>query len=555
MSAHDGVSGTWPGPRFSRRAFGLAAGALGATLLAGCGRAVIGLDPVNASLDIGNGAEPLSLDPHKASGQWENNIIGNLLVGLTTDGPDAAIIPGIAERWETSEDGLTWTFYLRAAQWSDGRPCDAYDFEYAYRRILHPDTIAEYASILYPILNAQACKSGDLPIEALGVRAVDARTFEIRLEHPAPYLPGLLKHYTSFPVPRHIVEAHGDDWIKPENAVWNGAFRLVKWWSNYIVHLAKNERFFDAQNVALKELFFYPSTDDDAAARRVMRGEIAWSTRFPGKKQDLYDREIPGFARTHPWLLNNYFSLNTSRPPFNDVRVRRALSMAIDRRFLAYEIWKAGYEPAYGFVPPGIAGYPEGARLFFADWPKERRLEEARRLLEEAGYGPSNPLRFTFKHRNSGDNPRVAVVAQADWRAIAPWVQAELRGQEVQIHYADLRAGDFEAGDGGWIADYNDAKNYLFLLETRTGNQNYSRYSNPAYDQLMLAADQERDAERRFEIMRQAEQIAVDDCPIIPVAIGASTNLVHPRVTGWVENIEDVHRARWMGISDADVSA
>lgn len=537
----------------TRRHFGALAAASGAgALLTGCGRAVIGLDPGNLSLDIANGAEPVSLDPHKASGQWENNIIGNLLMGLTTDGPDASVIPGMAERWETSEDGLTWTFHLREAQWSDGRPCDAYDFAFAYRRILNPDTIAEYASILYPILNAQACKSGELPIDALGVRAIDARTFEIRLEHPAPYLPGLLKHYTSFPVPRHVVEVHGDDWVKPENAVWNGAFKLVKWWSNYLIHLEKNERFFDAANVALRELFFYPTPDDDAAARRVMRGEIAWSTRFPGKKQELYEREIPGFPRTHPWLLNNYFSLNTSRPPFNDVRVRRALSMAIDRQFLAYEIWKAGYQPSYGFVPPGINAYPENARLFFADWPKERRLEEARRLLQEAGYGPANPLRFTFKHRNTGDNPRVAVVAQADWRAIAAWVEPELRGQEAQIHYADLRAGDFDAGDGGWIADYNDAKNYLFLLESRTGNQNYSRYSNPEYDALMLAADQERDAARRYEIMRRAEQIAVDDCPIIPVSIGASTNLVDPRVTGWVANIEDVHRARWMGIASAE---
>ncbi len=554
MSAYDGSGGG--GGELNRRAFGgVAAGASLAALLAGCGRAVIGLDPERLSLDIANGAEPQSLDPHKVSGQWENNILGNLLVGLTTEAPDASIMPGMAERWETSADGLTWTFYLREAQWSDGRPCDAFDFEYAYRRILHPDTIAEYAYLLYPIFNSEACKKGELPIEALGVRALDARTLEMRLEHPAPYLPGMLRHYTSYPVPRHVVEVHGNDWIKPEHAVWNGAFKLVKWWSNYIVHLEKNERFYDADNVALRELFFYPTPDDDASARRVMRGEIAWSTRFPGKKQDYYERAIPGYPRTHPWLLSNYFSLNCTRPPFNDIRVRKAISMAIDREFLAYEIWKAGYQPAYSFVPPRMEGYPESARLFFADWPRERRLEEARSLLREAGYGPNNPLRFAFKHRNTADNPRIAVVVQRDWAEIAPWVRAELRGQEAQIHYADLRAKNFDAGDGGWIADYNDAKNYLKLLETRTGAQNYSGYSNPAYDRLMRESDQERDPVRRYEIMLKAEALGINECPIVPVSIGASTNLVHPRIEGWEGNLEDIHWARWMRIKPAEALA
>jgi oligopeptide transport system substrate-binding protein len=517
----------------------------GAGLLAGCGQAVIGFDTAQRILDIGNSGEPLSLDPHRVSGQWENNILGNMFIGLTTEDVEAKPAPGMAESWTTSADGLVWTFALREATWSDGAPCTAHDFEFAYQRILDPATPAPYASILYPIRNAEAVKKGELPVSAVGARAMDARTLEIALEHPAPYLPGLLKHYTSYPVPKHVVEKHGAAWTHPENIVVNGPYTAARWWSNYLCQLRKNARFYDAANVWFDEINFYPTLDDDAAARRVMRGELAWNTSFPGKKIDLYERELPGFPRIHPWLIIYYFSLNTTKAPFDDPRVRRALSLTVDRDFLCNEIWKSGFKPAYGFVPPGVAGYPQGAELDFARRPMAERFEEARALLVEAGYGPSRPLRFPFKHRKTADNPRVAVVVQADWGKIADWVEVELLGGETQIHYAQLRAKDFIAGDGGWIGDYNDARNYLYLLETRTGEQNYAGYSNPAFDALMQQADQERDAARRAEQMRQAEALMLADNPVIPVSIGTSRNLVDPRLAGWAGNIEDIHRARF----------
>jgi oligopeptide transport system substrate-binding protein len=519
-----------------------------AALAAGCQGSVVGLDPAKRSLDIGNGAEPLTLDPHKASGQWENRIIGELFIGLTTEDIDANPIPGMATHWETSADGLTWTFHLREATWSDGAPLTARDFEYGFKRIMNPKTIAEYASILYLVRNAEKCKKDELPIDALGVRAVDDRTFEIRLEHPAPYLPGLMKHYTSFAVPAHIVEKHGDAWLNPENIVTNGPYMLDKWWSNYIIHLTKNPRFFEAEKVYFEHLYFYPTPDNDAAARRITRGELGWSTDFAGKKQDFYEQELPGWVRVNSGLLLQYYSLNTTKPPFNDKRVRQAVSMALDREFMCDQIWKAGYKPAYGFVPPGMRGWPDGAKLFFAEWPKERRQEEARGLLQEAGYGPNNPLQFKFNHRNTGDNPRIAVVAQNDWQSIAPWVKVELAGQETQVHYAMLRAKDFMAGDGGWIADFNDARNYLYLMETRTGDQNYPSYSNPDYDKLMFQSDNEPDPQKRYDLMFQAEKTMLDDCPAVPIGIGAWKNLIDPRVEGFNMNLEDLHRARWMRV-------
>ncbi len=529
-----------------------AGGVSAAASLGACANgAVVGFDKARKSLDIANSGEPLSLDPHKASGTWENNIIGNMFIGLTTEDRQAQPIPGMAERWETSEDGRTWTFYLRRAQWSDGEACDAHDFEFALRRILDPETLAEYAAILYPLKNAQAINAGEMAPETLGVRALDDLTLEIELEHPAPYLPQLLKHYTANPIPKHIYERHGDDWVKPENIAVNGPFKLVRWWSNYIVHLERNPGFYDAENVVLEHLYYYPSNDVNAAARKVMAGESGWATRFPSNQVDELRRVLPGYVRVAPYLTCNYFSFNTTRPPFNDARVRQALAMAYDRDFVCAQIYRTGETPAYSFVPPGIADYPGTARYPWADMPMAERKQEAERLLRAAGYGPNNPLRFEFSHRNSSDNPRVAVVVQNDWNAIAPWVTVELRGTELQVHYANLRAKNFACGDGGWVADYNDAKNYLYLLETRTGPQNYPGYSNSEYDELVHQSDFEPDPTARAQLMSRAEQVMLNDAPVCMSAFMNSTNLVHPDLTGYENNLEDIHRARWFGIRNA----
>ncbi len=245
------------------------------------------------------------------------------------------------------------------------------------------------------------------------------------------------------------------------------------------------------------------------------------------------------------------FFFNNRRPPFDDVRVRRALSMSFDRDFVANHIYKTGDLAAYSLVPPGIANYEATARYSWSDQPMEARRAEAKRLLEEAGYGPDKPLRFELSHRVTRDNPRVAVVAQSDWRSIAPWVVVELVPTETQIHYANMRAQNFDAGDGGWSADYNDARTYLYLFETRTGFQNYCGYSNPAFDRLMMESDLEPDVAKRAALMSQAEQLVLDDASACTTTFITSKNLVNPDLTGWQTNLEDIHRARWFGIKKA----
>jgi len=527
-------------------------GLTAASSLGACANArVIGLDRQRKSLDISNSGEPLSLDPQKCSGVWENNIVGNMFIGLTTEDAHSRPIPGMAERWETSADGRTWTFFLRQAVWSDGQRCNAHDFEFSFKRMLDPAVMAEYASVLYPFKNAEAINNGHMPKEQLGVSALDDLTLEIQLEHPAPYLPQLLKHFAGSPVPKHLVLRHGDDWVHPSNIAVNGPYTLKKWWSNYIVHLERNPSFWENRSVVFDNLYFYPTNDVNAAARKVRSGESGWATRFPSNQVEELRRALPGYVRVSPWLAINYFVFNLQKPLFADLRVRQALTMALNREFIATQIYKTGELPAYKFVPPGTADYPGTARYSWADMPLDERRVEAERLLRAAGYGPNNPVSFELSHRNTGDAPRVAVVTQSDWRAIAPWVTVELRGVETQVHYANMRARNYDVGDAGWNGDFNDAKNYLFLFETRSGQQNYTGFSNPRYDQLVRDSDFEADAGRRAQLMVQAEQLLLDEAPLCTSVFQNSTNLVHPDLTGYENNVEDIHRARWFGIKNA----
>lgn len=542
-------------PMMTRRTLGLGASALALTMVAACGGGGGGAARPARILHLGNGAEPLSLDPHKASGTWENRIIGDMFIGLTTEDASANPIPGMAENWTTSPDGLTWTFKLRNATWSDGVPVTADDFVFAFRRILDPKTAAQYATMLNGFKNAEAVLAGTMPTDAVGARAVDPKTLELTLDHPMPYLPGLLTHYTSFPVPKHVVEKFGEKWIQPENIQVNGPFKLKEWRANTLVHVVKNEAYWDKANVAMNELFYYPTTDNNAAERQIRTQELDTQADFSGQRMEFLKKELPEYVRVHAYLGLNYIIFNQQKKPFDDVRVRQALTMAVDRVFAAEQILKAGQYPAYNLVPKGIANYPGGVEATWKDQSVADRRVEAKKLLEAAGFGPNNPLSFTFTHRNTGDNPRLAPVFQSDWRAIADWVQVEIMQIDTQIHYDNLRAGNFEVGDAGWIADFNDARNFLYLYETKSGAMNYGKFSNPEFDRLMKAADDEIDLAKRGELLVAAERIIVQEWPMCPTVFLVNKNLVSPRITGWVDNITDIHRARYLSTKEAAAEA
>lgn len=533
----------------------LAAAVLGlSATLAACGNGASEDDV--PTLRRGISAKVDTLDPHRSSAAWENVVIGDMIVGLMQTGPNGEVIPGVAESWELDDSNLVWTFKLREdVVWSDGVPLTANDFVYALRRIQDPALAAQYSSLLYIIKNAEAVNNGELPGEEMGVRALDDNTLEITLKEPAPYLLEMLTHYTTYPVPQHIVEQYGEDWVDPDNIEVNGPYKLMFWQTGNQIVADKNPLFWEADEVCFDRVVYLELEDPTAVERRIEAGEMDINNSFDGtRKTELMER-FPGWPRTSPSLLTTYYSFNGTQEPFNDVRVRNALAMALDREFMVENVLTPGFIPAYSFVPPNIGNYDtERPEVSWKDLSREDRLVRAKELLEEAGFGPDNPLQFEFIFRSTGDNPKAAPVAQSNWNDIADWVDAQILRQDTKVLYARLRQNDFEVADGGWIADYSDPNNFLYLLDSRTGQQNYGDYNNSEYDALLRQASNETDLARRAEIFAEAEAIMLEDAAISPMWFGVNVNMVDPEITGWGENAKDIHRSRWMCRTDLEAA-
>lgn len=497
----------------------------------------------------GNGAEPDTLDPALSSAHWEDTIISDLLVGLVTDDINGHPIPGMAERWETSPDGLTWTFHLREATWSDGVPVTAGDFIYGWNRLLNPATAARYSYFVHVFKNARPINAGKMPTEALGVHALSPRTLEIKLEHPAPYLPEMLTHVTSYPHPRHVIEAKGKDWARPGNYVSNGAYVLSEWRPNDHITLVKNPRFFDAANVKIERVILYPTVDYDAALRSLRAGELDAQDRLPAQQIGWIRQNMPELVNPVPQLTLDMIVVNTRIKPFDDVRVRKAINLLINREAITDKIIRGGQVPAYNLVPPGIANFPGNIVLETRTLPLNQRVEEARRLMREAGYGPDRRLRANFLLRSTANVTYRAMGAALQQMFAMAWLDIRVIGNEPQVFYNRLQEHDFEIANSAWGADFSDASNFLDLFKRDSGN-NWGRYDNPDFDAMLARAQSEIDIVPRGEMLAQAEDILLKDHAVMPLFFWVTGNLVRPYLKGWNTNAMDRHRTRWMSIDE-----
>lgn len=497
-------------------------------------------------LRVGNDGEPQSMDPHYISTVQTARLSDDMILGLLTYGQDGQPIPGAAESWAVSDDGKTYTFKIRDHIWSDGTPVTADDFVYAWRRILAPETGAEYASLLYIVKGAEEVNTGKAGPEALAAEAVDDKTLRVELAAAAPYFLAQLAHQTAFPLPRHVVEKHGRDWTKPENIVVNGPYRLAEWVPKVRAVLVKNDRFYDSANVTIDKVIYYAMEDRTAIQRRFRAGEIDVGRDIASEQIDWLRKNMADSLRIAPYSGIYYYAFRSDKEPFTDVRVRKALSMAINREVITDKVLRTGELPAYSFVPPGTGNYGEPK---YADWkgePYEQVVEKARALLAEAGYGPDKPLNITLRYNNSENHKRIAVAVQSMWSKLG--INAELFNTDGKIHYADLKQGDFQVARAGWIADYNDAQNFLFLMETKTGPINYSKFGSEKFDGLMSKAEAVADLGQRAKILGEAEAVAMEGQPVAPIYYYVSKQLVSPKIVGWVDNAPDRHPTRFLDI-------
>ncbi len=495
----------------------------------------------------GNDTDPATLDHHKTSTVAEANLLRDLYEGLVAEAADGSVIPGAAESWTVSDDGLTYTFTLREdGKWSNGDTVTSDDFLFAFRRIMDPMTAAGYASVLFPILNAEAATSGDVAPDQIGVAAPDPRTLVITLNAPTPYFLELLTHQTGKPLHQASVEEFGDEFTKPGNLVTNGAYMLESFVPNDKIVMVKNPHFHDAANVAIDRIEWIPFEDRSACLRRFEAGEVHICSDVPAEQMTYMKENYPDNLRVAPYLGTYYLNFKVGKEKLADPRVRQAISMVIDRDFIADEVWQGTMLPTYSLVPPGIANYVEtGPQLDYAEMDLLDREDAAIALLEEAGVDPAS-LQLDMRY-NSSENHKNTLAAISDMLSNVG-ITSSLTEMEGTGYFNYLReGGDFDLARAGWIGDYSDPQNFLFLNESGV-SFNYSGWSNTEYDAKMAEAAQETDLAARAEILAEAERIYLAELPTIPVLSYSSRALVADAVSGWEDNLLDNHATRWLSL-------
>ncbi len=490
-------------------------------------------------LQFGNGSEPQDLDPHIVTGVTEHNIISALFEGLVTyDASSEGTAPGVAERWVVSPDKLTWTFHLRPdARWSNGDSLTARDFLRSYQRILTPSLGSEYAYKLHHVVGAEEFNQGKLTdFTQTGFCAPDDHTLVLRLKHPVPYLLEALKHYSWFPV--HLptiakfgpIDRRGNRWTLPANFVGNGPFMLKTWLPNQVITVECSPTYRGAFHPLLDGIAFYAVDSNDAEERMFRGGQLHVTQSVPLGRIDSYRSQPASPLVIAPYYGTYFYRFNTTRPPLDDARVRRALALAIDRDTIVKNILRAGQEPALHFTPP-YAGFTPGEVL-------HPDLAEARRLLAAAGYPEGRGLRRIEILYNTMESHKVIAEAiQQMWKT-GLGVDVALRNEEWKVYLDSQHSLAFDVARAGWIGDYPDPHGFLDLWVSGGGN-NDTGYTNPAYDRLLTSALDAPDEAARMSIYRELDSIITRDLPVIPIYFYKRVYLLSPKVRGWASNILD----------------
>ncbi|WP_447879147.1 ABC transporter substrate-binding protein [Serratia fonticola] len=482
---------------------------------------------------INNGSEVASLDPHKVEGTPESNIILNLLEGLVSTDANGHLAPAVAEDWENT-DYQTWTFHLRpGAVWSDGSPVTAQDFVYSWQQLADPKTGSPYASYLQyaRIEHIDAILAGKKPPESLGVSAIDEKTLKVTLSEPVPYFVSMLSHTSMKPVKQSVVEKFGDKWTLPQNYVGNGAYRLSEWVVNERIVLERSPSYWNNSKTVIEQATFLPLSSEVSDINRYRSGEIdITNSAIPPNLYAKMKREIPEQLHVNPYLCTFYYEINNQRAPFTDERVRAAVKLTLDRDIIANKIMGQGQIPAYSFTPT----FTEGGNFSqpeWAGWTQEKRNEEAKKLLAQAGFNAEKPLKFTLLYNTSDQNKQQAIAAASMWKKNLG-AQVTLQNQEWKTSLQSRHEGQFDVARATWCGDYNEPSAFLNMLLSNSSNNTFF-YKSPAFDALMASTLQAPDAAARGAIYQQAETLLDKDSALIPVYHRVSARLVKPTVGGF----------------------
>lgn len=503
--------------------------------------AILKADPAPAErmLNLYNGAEPEYLDPGIISGTVEHHILVDTFEGLTTYNPkDSTPVAGVANGWKVSPDGLVYTFSLRKeAKWSDGTPVTAQDFEYAWKRVLKPETASKSAFLLYYVKNGEAYNQGKIKDPNLvGVKALNDTTLQVTLEYPAPFFLGVTANAPLSPVKKSVVEKFGDKWVLPGNMVSNGAYMLKAWTPLKEVVIVKNPYYWNKANVKIGSVRYFPLEDRDTAIKKFDVGELDTVYQLPGIRVPAMSKR-PDFM-AFPTNAVYYYEFNTKKPPFNNPKLRQAVAMAMDRNAITKFIMQGGEKPSGHMVPDGMPGYKSVGDIPFD-------VARAKKLLVEAGYPtPDKVPPIEIVYNTDLNHKRLAEAVQQMLKQNLG-ITVALRNMEWKSYLKARTAGDFQIARAGWVGDYLDP--YTFLEIFKTGSStNYSGWSNKQYDELLEQANRELNPAKRMELMAQAEKILLDEAPVSPTHIYTDTWLVNPKLKGFYGNLINIHPVKNM---------
>lgn len=504
------------------------------------------------TLHRGNGAEPETLDIHKSSGVPEANIQRDLFEGLVSEATDGSLIPGAAKSWKHDEKGIVWTFELHEkGRWSDGSKVTASDFVNAFQRALDPKTASQYAFILWPFKNAKAISKGEIKeLSMLGVKALDDLSLEITLENPTPFLTGLLSHHMAYPIPSHTIKKHGKKWTKAGKLVSNGPYQLIEWMPQSHLKLVKNPHYRDHDKIKIDTVVYHPTEDKSAELKRFRAGELDITDDVPSDQIKWIKKNLNDSFHNSPYIGTYYLAMNLEKAPFQEgadkkgMKLRKALSLAIDRNILTEKITKAGELPGLGWVPPGMNGYTSQTIPELA-LAKKERVALAKKLYAEAGYSRDKPLEVELLYNTSDNHKKIAIALTAMWKQTLG-IKVSLRNEEWKVYLNSRKQRQFQLIRSGWIGDYNDASNFLDLFRSDVGTMNPSAWKNSDYDQLMQQAEKETDSQKRIELMQQAERLLLAEMPLIPIYYYTTQHLLNTKIKGWQDNVMDIHPSRYL---------
>ncbi|UXY13161.1 ABC transporter substrate-binding protein [Kosakonia sp. ML.JS2a] len=489
--------------------------------------------------------EPATLDPAKAVGLPEIQVIRDLYEGLVNQNEKGEIVAGVASKWQSSDNRI-WTFTLRDnAKWSDGTPVTAQDFVYSWQRLVDPKTTSPFAGFaaLAGIANAKNVTDGKMTPDQLGVSAVDARTLRVQLDKPLPWFPSLAASFAFYPVQKANVES-GADWTRPGNLVGNGAYVLADRVVNEKLVLEPNKQYWDNGKTVIQKVTFVPINQESAATKRYLANDIDITESFPKNLYQKLLKDIPGQVYTPPQLGTYYYAFNTQKGPTADARVRLALSMTIDRRIMAEKVLGTGEKPAWRFTPDVTAGFePQPSQI---EHMSQAELNaQAKTLLQAAGYGPQRPLTLTLLYNTSENHQKIAIAVASMWKKNLG-AEVKLQNQEWKIYIDSRNSGNFDVIRASWVGDYNEPSTFLSVL-TSTSSSNIARFNDAGYDKVLNQASLETNAKARNADYNEAEHIIAEKSPIAPIYQYSNGRLIKPWLKGYpINNPEDVAYTRTM---------